>query len=133
MDGSVTIASRDPGARLTLRPDSRDYFIAELSHQGLSASIRVSSYLSHGLGDYFGEIATNWTGWPGERAWSSLEGELAVRATSDRTGHVYLTVALRRESPAQWHLEARLTLEAGQLERIALAVRAFERSVFSVP
>ena len=133
MDSSVTIVSADPGARLTLRPHNRAYFIAEITHHGLSATISVSSYLSRGLGDYFNEIATNWAGWSGERTWSSLEGELALRATSDRTGHIYVSVALQRESPAQWQLEARLTIEAGQLERIALAVLAFERSVFTVP
>ncbi len=132
MDSSVTISSRDPGASLTLRPHSRDYFIAELTHQGLSATIRVDSYLSHGLGEYFSEIATNWKGWSGERAWSSLEGELKLRATSDRTGHVYLSAVLRCESPAKWQLEAELTLEAGQLDRLANTVLAFERSVFSV-
>jgi hypothetical protein len=126
-----TIESRDPSASLALRPFDRDYFLAEVRHAGLHATARVGSYLSGGLGDFFSGLAADWTGWAGAREWGSLEGELTLRAESDRTGHVYLRVRLRRGAPAEWEVEVALVLEAGQLGRLAAGARAFERAALS--
>jgi hypothetical protein len=133
MSENLIVPSRDPGVVLTLRPSSRDYFIAEMTHPGVSAVVQVGTYLSDGLGNYFTSLATDWKGWPGERRWSSLEGELELSARCDRTGHVSLRVRLRRESPAEWQLDAQLVLEAGQLERLAHDARSFEGSALNVP
>ena len=125
------IESRDPGASVALRPHDRESFLAEVHQPGLHATALVYSYLSAGLGEFFAGLAASWTGWAGVREWGSLEGELTLRAESDRTGHVYLTVRLRRGAPPEWEVEAALVLEAGQLERLAAAARAFERSALS--
>lgn len=125
------VQSRDAGASLTLRPFDRDHFVAEVRHVGMEASARVSSYMSDGLGDFFGGLAADWRGWAGTREWSALEGELRLTARTDRTGHTYMRVQLRDGAPAHWTAEAELVLEAGQLGRLAAAAQAFEREAIS--
>jgi hypothetical protein len=84
--------------------------------------------MSGGFGDFFDFMAANWTGWAEVKEWRSLEGELVLRARSDRTGHVYLHVRLRCGAPAKWTAEMDLVLEAGQLEQLANRARQFEES-----
>ena len=55
-----------------------------------------------------------------------LEGELVLRAESDRTGHVTLRIHLHDGAPARWTVETALILEAGSLEHVAAKVRTFE-------
>lgn len=125
---TLAIDSRDAGASLVLRPHSRHHFIAQLNHAGLVAAADVYSYMSGGLGDFFDFMAANWMGWADVKEWGSLEGELVLRARSDRTGHVYIHVRLRCGAPAKWTAEMELVLEAGQLERLAIRARQFEES-----
>lgn len=124
-----TVQSRSDHASLELRPHDRDYFIAALRIRGLEATARVSSYMSGGLGEFFAGLAAEWRGWKGVRAWSSLEGELQLRAKSDRSGHVFFTVQLRDGAPARWEAEVELIVEAGQLDRLAASAREFEAAV----
>jgi hypothetical protein len=122
----LVIDSRDPGTSLTLHAYDADYVVAEITRDGLRASARVGTYLSDGFGAFFADIAKGWRGWTGTLTWAALEEELALSATSDRTGHVYLAVVLRRGGPAEWRVETELVIEAGQLDRLAAAARAFE-------
>jgi Family of unknown function (DUF6228) len=126
MSEQLVIASRDPGASLTLSAFDANFMIAEVVGDGLRASARVGTYLSHGFADFFATLAHGWRGWTGTVAWASLKEELKLSATSDRTGHVFLGVTLRRGSPAEWRVATELVLEAGQLDRLAEAARAFE-------
>ena len=126
---AFVIESRDAGASLALRANSRAYFLAELRSAGLAATALVSRYMSFGLADFFGGIAADWTGWEGVREWSSLEGELALDAESDRTGHVHLRVGLRCGAPPEWETHAGLLLESGQLDQLASAAQGFEHWV----
>ena len=122
----LTIQSHEPRASLTLRSHSHDYFVAEIRHAGIEAAAKVGTYLSSGLADFFAALEADWRGWSGQRSWASLEGELALTAESDRTGHVYLHVHLHDGAPARWEVEAELVLEAGQLEGLAKESRTFE-------
>ena len=133
MAESLTIQSHEPRASLTLRSHNRDYFVAEIRHAGIEAAAKVGTYLSSGFADFFAGLATDWRGWSGHRRWASLEGELALTAESDRTGHVYLRVHLHDGAPARWEVEAELVLEAGQLERLASEARTFENLALSAP
>jgi len=81
--------------------------------------VRASSPISVGLADFFAGIAADWRGWTGSREWASLDGELTLRAESDRTGHVYLRARLRHGAPAEWLVAVVLVLEGGQLDRLA--------------
>lgn len=128
MTEPLTISSQDPGATLQLRAYDRDYIVVELRRSGLQAAARVGTYMSDGLGDFFGQLADDWRGWTGEREWESLEGELRLRAEADRTGHVYLRIRLQGGAPDRWTVDALLVLEAGQLQRMAMEARAFEQS-----
>lgn len=133
MSVSLEVQSRDPGVSLSLRSHNRDYLVANIRHMGLEATAKVGTYLSGGIGDFFGGLAAEWQGWTGSRTWTSLEDELTLAAESDRTGHVYLHVRLQDGHPARWTVDANLVLEAGQLERLASDARAFEKVAFSAP
>ncbi len=128
---SFAVQSRDDGARFELRRHNRGHLVAELHGRGLEASVLVSDYLFRGFADFFGGLATDWRGWKGERGWHALEGELSLKAESDRTGHVYLSVELRDGAPPRWQVKAALVLEAGQLDRLAASGREFEQSITS--
>src|SRR5262249_11305360 len=43
----------------------------------------------------FAQMAASWRGWQGEVVWESPEGELVLRASCDRAGHVSLRIELR--------------------------------------
>jgi hypothetical protein len=129
MATTFEVLSRDDGAKLHLSADDRDHFIAELRGLNLVAQARVYSYMSAGLAEMFAGMAADWRGWPGEKSWSSLEGELHLTASADRTGHVTLVAELREGAPALWTVALVLLVEAGQLEALARAAREFEDSV----
>ena len=131
MSDSFTVESVQDGTSLRLRSHDRDFFLAEVRGRGMEAKARVGTYMSSGFAEFFTELATHWRGWKGDREWSSLEGELAIRATADRTGHVYLQVHLHDGAPARWKVDAAIVIEAGQLERLAAEARAFEAMVLS--
>ena len=77
------------------------------------------------LAKFFRELAEHWRGWQGKRQWESYEGDLALQATSDSTGHISLAVRLRRASWQDWHLQGSIAVESGQLESIAVAMERF--------
>ncbi len=60
--------------------------------------------------------------------WSSLEGECELRAESDRTGHVTLSVRAQYRQSEVWTVEGSVVLEAGQLDAIAVAAKKFEEN-----
>jgi hypothetical protein len=119
------IRSSEGGARLLLRR-YRGGLIAELDAPGLSSATQV--YLLGGcdhLDRFWRDLAENWRGWKGPRSWHSLEGDLHLSATSDRLGHVALEVCLEKDAPFQWRVHGKMSLDAGQLDRIAVAARTF--------
>ncbi len=81
-----------------------------------------------GPGDFLIQLAKDWRGWEGEKAWASLEGELRFSATSDSTGHTYLVASAhtREDSePTYTKLIVTYAIEAGQLGQIAKDAQAF--------
>lgn len=65
------------------------YVWVRLRVDGLDAPLRVSSHYETGfddLAEFFQGLAADWRGWPGERAYESLEHELQLTATHN--GHV---------------------------------------------
>ena len=119
------VRSSEGGARLLLRR-YRDGLIAEFDAPGLNSATQV--YLLGGCDDldrFWRGLAENWRGWQGRRSWQSLEGELGLSATSDRLGHVELEVRLQEGAPFLWRVHGKMSLDAGQLDRIAAAARIF--------
>jgi len=74
----------------------------------------------------FGRLASQWTGWKGSEEWRSAEGEFAIVATCDRTGHVRFAFNfLKPAQSAYWSASAFVLVEAGQLDSIAWEAHAF--------
>jgi hypothetical protein len=93
---------------------------------GLEATRTVVHSYSTGFADlshFFAGLVQDWRGWNGQRAWESLEGDLAIEARHEY-GHVQLRVTLRAEGRGWgnrgWRAGADLTLDAGeQLSQVA--------------
>ena len=124
MEPSATIKSADDATRLIFFDASGESFTAALESAQFSGRVLVSTYHSGPPSLLFENMARQWRGWEGEKQWAALEDELRLTASSDLTGHIELTVAMRDySSPADWGLRATLRLEAGQLEEMARAVK----------
>jgi len=133
---TLTIGA-DPAAQLVFH--SRRYaadgwlesYTVDSVAPDLRASVRVGNPgYGHPPSDLLSQLASSWSGWTGKKSWGSMEGELSIDATSDRTGHV--TLAARLTAPwtghveaAPWSVEARIFLEAGQLAAVAREAEAF--------
>jgi hypothetical protein len=62
----------------------------------------------------FEDMARQWSGWPAELSWESLEGELSVRCSHDRRGHISIRVEVRSGCmPDDWQVLATVMAEAG--------------------
>ncbi|RLT18034.1 MAG: hypothetical protein DWI28_05245 [Planctomycetota bacterium] len=71
-------------------------------------------------------MARQWAGWSGELVWESLEGELAIRCSRDRVGHIFIRVELRSGPYTEdWRVVVTVLAEAGQLETIARRAEMF--------
>ncbi len=66
-----------------------------------------------------------WKGWDDVREWRSYEGGLALGCSHDRLGHITMTVELNQGSGGfGWLARGDVQIDAGQLDEIALGVRA---------
>jgi hypothetical protein len=129
MTVSLEVISLDKPTALRMREDVRDYFVVELVGPSLAASVRVNTFMMAGFADFFAGMAAAWRGWTGEKMWRSIEGELLMRATSDRLGHITITADICAGAPPAWTVSSTILLEAGQLGDLARAARRFEDSV----
>lgn len=102
-------------------------FLVRVTDQDLSAAAQVyAGYAPSHPAAMFAEMARRWSGWHGELVWKSLEGELALRCSHDRLGHISIRVELRSGlMPDDWSAAATVVSEAGQLEEIARRARSF--------
>ena len=74
----------------------------------------------------FKEMATEPSGWKGEKSWAALDGEMSMVATTDSLGHVNLEVNLDpRDGPPEWYVRLTMVLEVGALEQLAVEAGAF--------
>jgi len=102
---------------------------ARLTVPGLVAEKeRVSGHYAvtfRDLIEFFEQMASDWRGWDGSRAYKSLEHDLRLEATHEGS-HIRLDVTLHQSSqPDGWRVSATLRLEPGeQLSRAAVDVRA---------
>jgi hypothetical protein len=102
------------------------HFAVEVGDPDSHARLRVYAYELEHLATFFSNLAKDWQGWTGEKTWKSIEGEMALRATTDRLGHVTLNVRLTAPpSPPAWRFEGNVLIEAGMLEGLAARVRDF--------
>lgn len=104
-----------------------EWYVIELEALDFHAKTRVENPgYGHPPSQLFEELAVIWKGWEGTKTWFAMEGELELEAISDRIGHVTLTVAIPASaSERQWSARVAVTIEAGQLERLAAEAGAF--------
>ena len=96
-----------------------DSFRIAVQARDHSAVRDVSAYTDAlGVVRLFSEAARDWRGWQGAKAWESLEGELRLELTTDRSGHVALRVRIRSVAGGSdpWCIDTEIGLEAGGLE-----------------
>jgi hypothetical protein len=126
MKPTVTLKSAHDRTTLEFIERGGGYFLGRISGPNLQATAKIYEYEPMYFKRFFADLAANWNGWTGKKEWKSLEGELALSATINSTGHVTLSVQLRSGPyPYDWNLSARILLEAGQLDRLAHSVAAF--------
>ena len=104
-----------------------DYLWITVSGSDLSAAARVDASSFSGAPRLFRNMAERWRGWDGELSWGSPAGDLKLRCTQDRAGHVFIVVELRSgwRREAAWSIQATIMAEAGQLEDLARRAEAF--------
>jgi hypothetical protein len=125
MEPAVTLKSAHGATTLEFFEREGDCFFVRVKGLAFEGTTRVYIHEPEYLKAFFADLTANWKGWAGNKEWASLEGELALSATMDKTGHVSLMVHLQSSIGDEWTLSAKLDLEAGQLERIAQSVAAF--------
>jgi hypothetical protein len=119
---ALRLTSSSSDVSLELSGVEGDYFWVTVGARDHSATRRVYAHTDgQGVARLFSEAAAEWRGWRGCKSWESLEGELRLELTTDRLGHVTLAVRIRSDPGGAdpWQLDAELSLDSGQLERIA--------------
>jgi Family of unknown function (DUF6228) len=121
---ALRVESNQDGSFLLIdRASRRGYYQAELRCRALQAAVEFYGEDVRPVGDLFSELAADWRGWEGERAWNSLEGEVKLRATHDKLGTAALTVELRSDVYVDagylWTATGLLFLDAGALDGLA--------------
>ena len=119
MEESVTIVSARDATRLTFSGVAGEIFTAAVQGDSFTGRLKVSTYHYGPPSPLFAEMADAWRGWEGTKEWTALEGELCLKASHDRLGHINLEVRMRSGHPADWQLETSLELQAGQLEALS--------------
>ena len=124
----LRIKSARDGFELVLGPPEgkgrEGSFPVHLTGPAMSASVNAYEHEYHVLPRFFEELTKHWRGWDGEKTYESVESHVAMKATADRLGHVYLRVTVRSiDASADWRAEATLLIEAGQLDRLATSAR----------
>jgi len=105
-----------------------DYFRVELKGFEVSASAEVWAYTdASGLNEFFQELSRFERPWQGQRNWATLENDFSISAICTSLGNVTFHVALLglQGAPEEWHVEAGLVTDLGQLEQIAKHAELF--------
>ena len=132
MTTAFEVRSNRGSDALSIVAESHEYWRASIACGNLNSVVRFYEPELSSLGAYFAELAESWTGWAGDKAWSSLEGELRLTAVHDGLGTVGLLTRLRAgpwefRSP-RWLAEAQLLLDAGGLDALAQAAARLTRA-----
>jgi hypothetical protein len=102
-------------------------FWVRVTDHNLSAEGQVyAGYAPSHPAPLFADMASQWAGWSGELVWESLEGELRLRCSRDRVGHIFIRVELRSGPMFEdWRVVVTVLAEAGQLENIGRRALVF--------
>jgi len=102
VSGGLVFHDRSPSDR----PRPIDWFHVHVTDHDLSAAGKVhAGYDSSHPASLFANMARQWAGWAGELAWQSTHGELAIRCSADRLGHIAIRVELSSGGmPDDWQV-----------------------------
>lgn len=79
------------------------------------------------LARLFDEMARDWRGWKGEKAWRSTDSEVSLTFTHDGVGLVHVVVRVRGAPMANWEVTVKVPIELGSLDKLAKDVAAYFR------
>ncbi|HEV2880394.1 MAG TPA: DUF6228 family protein [Pyrinomonadaceae bacterium] len=104
-----------------------DYLDVTLTAAGLRASTRIYNHDAiyavdaSAIATFFQDVASNWRGWPGEKRWESIEGDLKLTCTSTTLGNVNVAVELHSfaDDSFTWDVRCSLVIESWQLDLLA--------------
>ena len=119
----IQIYSNTSDRVLTLSNRRGEFFTAKLGGNP-EAAIDVSTYADeYGLLEFFRELADFSAPWQEKMAWSSLEEEFKISATSSSLGRVTFAIEFRGlpGGDEEWSLSAGVSTEFGQLAGFAKA------------
>jgi hypothetical protein len=95
--------------------DGWNDFDAAISTPRMQARVNVPDFGNKSVADFFAELATDWRGWKDERQWKSIEGNMALTATIDLTGHIRCVITLgERHGRDDWSVTCVLMIESGE-------------------
>jgi hypothetical protein len=102
-----------------------EYFRVTVRRNVLWASSKVYIFdpFDYTLKKFFDGLVENWKGFDGEKVWTSLEGELTLKCTSDKLGHFAIKSTIRN-NVGMCSINT-IYVESGQLEKIAAEVEKF--------
>jgi hypothetical protein len=100
---------------------------ATLVLPGVRAETHVwLSELDIPLSAFFRDLSEHSRGWKGEKEWETYEHGLRLACTSDRLGHITVTVDLYERSGFDgWLVQGAVPIEAGQLDGLAAEFTRF--------
>jgi hypothetical protein len=126
-DEPVIIRSAQDGSVLELHHTERpDIFRTHIRGRGFEATVEVYEIgpPKH-LGHFFRDLAVHSRGLLEEKRWGSFDQQLILTAKNDSIGRTDLQVELRGGLFYDWRVEGWLSIEAGQLDKIASDVESF--------
>ena len=126
VEGVLTLQSDAPRA---FGPYESWEYEAKLSAHSLTARVKVYDHVPMRFHEFFVGLANSWKGWSGERHYESLEPTLKLSARHNGKGVAEVTVLLRAGASTSfdWSASQRLSIELGQLQRIAEAAGEFTK------
>ena len=124
VEGVLTLRSDAPQA---FGPYESWEYEAHLAAHSVTARVKVYDHVPTRFRDFFASLAEDWKGWVGERHYESLEPMLKLSARHNGRGVAEFTALLRAGASTMfdWSVSQRLSIELGQLERIAEAAQEF--------
>lgn len=114
-------------------PEERDDvmrdFLVTAHGEWVRIEVMVRTWDGDGLDVFLAELAEDFRGWSGTRAWRSLDGDLTL-AAEHAGSHVRLTWGLHDHLPdGQWRFEMATSHAPGEdMRRLAIEMRAFLKS-----
>ena len=128
------LPSVDGGYSLTLSPRAVRAYRAIVEGPDVNATATIYDVTGEAVAfaEFWRDLASSWRGWPGAKCWSSIEGDLELKARSDGRGHVSIECTVSCGAPHRWRLTVGLLAEAGALEELASRAAAFSSTVCPV-